>query len=838
MPVIEPKIIQEYHGYLMKHPNLKKYLIEQRGLTNDTITEFEIGYDPKASRYTIPVKNMINQYVNIRKYNPKSKAKMISYKEGYGEARLFPMYNLQDKPKNIIICEGEWDCLLLNQYGFPAVTNTCGVNSWNKEWNAYFIALNVAIIFDCDDAGRKAAKKLTKDIIDIVKDLKVVDLGLGGKEDITDWFVKHKKTPEELIEIIKNTEVEDLFELIDLSYSMDSKYYNKKIKFNGIVVGKDLSPFIVPEKVEAECTGDRSQKKCTLCPLGDSNFKTLIHIFNYEKNKELLVKMVNASDDQVTGYIKKIMGLPGSSICRNVKINILKRQNIEDVKMIPELEFNAFERIDKDYVIRKCLCMGVGIQTNQSYICKGTTLADPNTQAGIHLLKEVKSNRDNLGKFIMDEETIELLKNFQPEEITKKGIWEKLNDIYDDFTYNITRMYGRKEILMGLDLIYHSALYFRLNGVMMKKGWLEMTCIGDTKCGKTETIRNMVRHYKAGEFLTSGENTTRAGLIGGAQQTHNGRWTLTWGKLPLNDRGICIIDESDELRKNRTLDLLSGIRSSGTAELVKIQSQRTYARTRLIFIANPLNGKVNEYNYGVDTVRELWHNQQDISRVSLAVCVSREDVSRATILEEKNKTYPHKYTSDLCNKRIMFAWSRRPEQIYITPEAENKIDEYANIFGKKYSSAIPLIIDAEVNLKIAAMAVSLAIMTFSMDDKFDKVLVHASHVDVVADYISLVYDNTTMGYLDYSNKQKRNRQIIDPGKLDEYIFDNETIEMLLDAESLQIRDIEDIFECDFQAAKELCSKFRKQRAIKRKHTYYVKTPAFIKYLKQKKGDLL
>ena len=101
----------------------------------------------------------------------------------------------------------------------------------------------------------------------------------------------------------------------------------------------------------------------------------------------------------------------------------------------------------------------------------------------------------------------------------------------------------------------------------MGKGWLECAIVGDTRTGKTETFKNINAHYRTGDFITSGENTTRAGILGGAQQI-NGRWILTWGKIPRNDGGLVGIDEADELRE--TIAKLSGVRSSGYAEIVTI----------------------------------------------------------------------------------------------------------------------------------------------------------------------------------------------------------------------------------------------------------------------------
>ena len=135
--IIKNEIIVELHKTLMSDPPRIDYLKERRGITKDTITKYMIGYDQNTNRYTIPIKDSIGNYVNVRKWKD-STPKMISYGHGYGEGRLYPIENLMNGKNKVLICEGEWDCLLLNQNGINAVTGTTGALSWKEEWNIFF----------------------------------------------------------------------------------------------------------------------------------------------------------------------------------------------------------------------------------------------------------------------------------------------------------------------------------------------------------------------------------------------------------------------------------------------------------------------------------------------------------------------------------------------------------------------------------------------------------------------------------------------------------------------------------------------------------------------------
>lgn len=833
---IEDIVVLELHKNLMADKARLDYLEQTRGIKKETVVKYFIGHDEKTARYTIPIKDAFGNWVNIRRWKNET-PKMISYAQGYGESRLYPIDNLKDGKNKVVICEGEWDCLLLNQEGINAVTGTTGVNTWLEEWNVFFKHFDVMIIFDCDDVGRAATLKVKEQLLHNVKSLKILDLKLGNDgEDITDFFVKHKKTVKDLREIVKNTPFEDMYEYIDLANGMESTYFGKHIKFNGMVIGKDLSPYIIPLRVMARCkTGSHDSKICQVCTLG--NGPTITRTYDYAGYKDLLIKMVGSNDKQVKGFIRQDLGLPNATSCPGIyDIDILERQNIEDIQVIPEIDF---ELINQEYVIRRCYYFGIGCNTNANYLVKGTTWAHPNTQMGIHLVQEVEGNRDNISSFVLTDEVKRNLKIFQPgDQHSKLSIMRKLEDIYTDLTFNVTKMYQREALIMATDLVYHSVLSFYFIDKLWIKGWVECAIIGDTKCGKTETVRNIVRHYKAGEFLTSGENTTLAGILGGVQQI-NDRWIVTWGKLPLNDRRAVVVDEADNLAELGILGKLSGVRSSGIAEIVKIQPQRTMARTRIIWIANPIYGKMNEKNYGIETVKDIFNKQQDISRIDFCIGVAREDIGDDVINIIHKEKVEHVYTSEACHEAVMFAWSREPQHIKWEKGVEQYILDLSNKFGEKYSPAIPVVIGAEMRIKLARLAVALACRLYSTDETGENVIVTQAHVDVVSEFLQKVYDGSVLGYRDYSDQRRREKSVGDTTELEKHINDNEeTINMLLDMNKIQLNDLSDIFGIDGKKElTELIKELRMSRLLKKVNTFYIKTSACIEFLKFKREEI-
>lgn len=659
-------------------------------------------------------------------------------------------------------------------------------------------------------------------------------------------FTLPLKNEEDLFEeIVKYSEVDELFngleKLIGKHYksvsiqdSIRAENHGKNLIFDGISIGKDLQCYLVPRQVRISCEVLTYTEKCYKCPLNCNNPQS-IGVINYTfipgNDKTTILQFVNQTDNQVIGYIKKFFQIPQYNRCQHVKVEIVSRQDAYEALITSEIDY---ETVDTEYTLQRAFFFNIDIRTNTQYRLYGTTVAEPFTQQAVHIITAVRGSQDHISKWKITPDIDALLRGFQPaDQHNAKSILEKQKEIYTDFSYNITKIFKRTNVLMAMDLVYHSVLTFKFLGEQLSKGWTECLVAGDTRTGKTETLKNLIKHYRAGEFITSGENTTLAGILGGVQQTHGNKWSLTWGKLPLNDRRAVIIDEADNLAEKGIIGHLSGVRSSGIAELVKIQTQRTLARTRIIWIANPLNGNVKEYTYGVKLVKELFDKNQDISRLDFAIICAKDDMRDEEINKRKTKHVPHIYTSEMCNNRVMFAWTRKLDDIIFESDAEELILKKAVYLGDKYSADIPLIIGAEMRIKLARLSVAMAIMMYSVNDE-GKVVVTAAHVEVVIVFLELQYDSSVFGYSDYSFQKRMSSELKEPDGIDALINSHIERQMILACPEISLADIEDIFGCNKDTAKYKISRLRKCGALKKcNQNAYKKTPAFIRFLKDK-----
>ena len=247
--------------------------------------------------------------------------------------------------------------------------------------------------------------------------------------------------------------------------------------------------------------------------------------------------------------------------------------------------------------------------------------------------------------------------------------------------------------------------------------------------------------------LHSGESSRRTGLVYNMQQ-NNKRWFLVWGAFPLNDGGLLTIDELSGLSED-DLAVMSDVRSSGIAKATGVITAETTSRTRAIYISNPRNGRpLNSETYGVNAVLKLMGKAEDVRRLDIAMSVASGDVNPA-LVNRKLKDLPevpHIYTSDLCNTRVLWAWSRKPDDVIFTDEATQRILECATQMGAKYSSKVPIVEAADQRIKIARLSVAAACCVFSSDDTGQKVIVKPEHVQFVVDFMNELYCAKSFGY--------------------------------------------------------------------------------------------
>jgi DNA primase len=175
---------------------IRRYLRDARGIPDAIIDRHLLGWN--GWRITIPIFNRKGELVSFRlAKDPEDRTdspKMLATPGSHAE--LYGWEQVLKSPPEIVICEGEFDRLVLEAQGFPAVTSTGGAGTFRSEWASAFEPIpKVYLCFDRDDGGRKGALRAAQ----MIPYAKLVELpeevGEGG--DVTDFFVRLGRTAED-----------------------------------------------------------------------------------------------------------------------------------------------------------------------------------------------------------------------------------------------------------------------------------------------------------------------------------------------------------------------------------------------------------------------------------------------------------------------------------------------------------------------------------------------------------------------------------------------------------------------------------------------------------------
>lgn len=839
---IDPAIVDANHERLKATADRMDFLTTERGLTAEIIDQYKLGHD--GQRYYIPIHEpSTGEYVNIRRYDPRARAqnKMISWRTGFGAARLWPMEAVTGGEEVVYLMEGEMDALLARSLGLNALTCTGGAGTWRDPWSVMFAALHVVICYDADNAGRAGAVAVARKLHGRAASVKIVEIPLPEIRgaDFTDYIVAHGHTKGDFLALVRDTaefvpsDVPDDIEPVNrepvtvhLSQASLADYDNAAITTPVIVSGKTHAPYIIPSQIEAKCSMPGA-RMCERCPVA-GHAGRIVYDLSID-TKPVALRLLGVNEDRQNKELRKMIGIP--SKCSYVEMSRMSAANVEEIQIIPEV---AESDEEAPYVTRSAYYQGHGLQANRGYVMTGVTLPHPANQASTHIIRDAVPSRSNLDAFQLTESVVSDLRKFQPPEPGLEALVGKLGEIYTDLEH-VTRIFQRRDLMTAVDLVYHSVLQFDFQGERLKRGWCEAFIIGDSRTGKTTIVERLRDHYRAGE-LSSGENTSLAGLVGGLSQIGT-TWTLQWGKVPLNDRRLLVVDEAGNLPPEQ-IAKLSSMRSSGVAEIVKVHTERTNARTRMIWIANPRDDRsLSSYSQGVVAIKELIGAPEDIARFDLFGTALSSDVGLDTINTAHDHSGEREYGSSLCHQRVMWAWSRRADQVEFTDQAVAAVLHYATVMGEQYRhcTEIPLVEPNEQRVKLARLAVATACMFFSTDDTGEPVIVLPEHVEFGYRFLEQLFHKPSLAFAEWASARQRENTLRNVSQVENILGSDQNVTLqLMQEEYLSQRSLKEILGVDDNdTMRSHVTTLVTAGFLARVGGRYRKTPAAIRWLRHK-----
>lgn len=208
---------------------MRKMLKERRGWTDQVMDKLDLRLQTvypdknsgqirevtRAERIAIPLRDDAGVLRNIRNYKPgATERKIMSWADGYGTSRLFPAGTQLAPSGPVYLCEGEPDTICALSHGLNAITQTSKTTSWPDEQLRHFRGRDVVICYDADAAGVKYAGSAARELARVAASVRVLEWPdyMGRQpdgtwpekhgEDLTDFFVKHKRTLDEFRELV------------------------------------------------------------------------------------------------------------------------------------------------------------------------------------------------------------------------------------------------------------------------------------------------------------------------------------------------------------------------------------------------------------------------------------------------------------------------------------------------------------------------------------------------------------------------------------------------------------------------------------------------------------
>lgn len=837
--IVDGLTLLRYHHQLLTDKPLVERIKRERGWTDEVIKKFKLGWHKE--RVTIPVANKFGLITIVLCYDifGKHKQKFVYLHKGMkGRRLLFPVQILQGS-SSVLFTEGFSDTITAISHGFAAVT-TGSAGNWDDSNGDLFAGKNVIVVPHQDAAGIKGAQWICRKLIGKANEIKIVNLPFnnGALTDLTEWLIEEGHKRHELEKLIKNAKTFEMppslvfslkgeksgGALVPFEKVADEKYFSKRIKFRADVVARGDSVFSMPAKVRLTCKDNKGKKRmCKVCELAKTD-SGMVVIEIDRANKDIL-RFTNCTVEQQQKSVKDLFHI--SNRCF-VDYEIMKTYSAEHLLLAHTVDPQKVQPVSTQV---SGYYLGPILQINRSYVFEGIPVLHPKDNSLTLLILDAVAVSSSIESFVLTDGIRSCLMKFQADDIK-----EKLHDIYWYYENNVTNIKDRFWLHVGIDLVFFSPIKFIFNGELIN-GPLDMIAFGDPRCGKTAVAQGLSRYYAHGEVI-SGENVSYMNLVAGITLANKFRG-VRFGRFAANHLGTLIIDEVSALDKD-LLAKTSRARSEGVVEIDKDGKHlKAPALCGKIWLSNPRDSRLmKQFSYGVEALKSLFPAPEDLARFDYAIAVAADEVDSDEINTVTKDVETTVYPGPDNHNLIMWAKSRSVEQVQFSTAVTEYILDSAQEMGKKYTNKIPLVQAENMRVKLARIAAAVAARTFSTL-KGKNIIVDMPHGEFAVEFITEIYAKRAMNYELYSTVQKQ-YDIIDRERIlnrfigfyarEDFEF-HRFVDKLLGSEYITIQDLENLTGVEFYEAKKFLSFLVNQNCLKKVYSSWIKTSAFISFLK-------
>ncbi len=774
--------LREFKTALRSAPQIYKKLKNEIQIEDATCEKFQLGWNPKNQRITIPIVDQWGQLLNIREYRLPSmreneKFPKILNIEGYGKpAAMFPEKDLfslcrsSHKPSRIFWFTGERDTLLAWDRGIPSFCYTTGENVCKAEWIKTLKTLNCEIIVveDNDDAGQEGAARRLAALQKAKVECSLVSF--SEFENIKDFsdFIKEGGTIEEFLKLSTEGKKPSPPAKVNgnthlAATNPNTKHYDFPKILNPVglpdageitvsAIGRSPELLNRPVWTKAIVSGkmDRTYSVPCLFEVGGE-------IYNLPISRELLL-LVRANDIDINKHIQRWLGTKNDVIC-------VGHQTVTEMEIIPMIE----PGVDSLFTNQKCFYFGKGLECNKPYRMRVIPTSEMGSQENVGMIVEAEPVNNILDSYKFDEKSITLLRSEFAGDSTL-SCFENLQILAHEVSTRHTQIMNRDDLHLVALLTWLCPLQFEFPFEGIQRGWLNTLVLGDTETGKSKVCQKITKLFQCGVFINA-ESCSYVGLVGGAVKSSSGMFILRWGKIPLYNRQLVVVEELSGLT-TQEISYMSEIRSAGIARYDKAGlTGETSAKTRIICLSNVRGeGKaLADYPTGVQAALGLIGQNEDLARFDLTLTATDDEVSGSIINKDRSLSKETPFTTtelDAFKELAMFAWSLKPEQIDFTLSAYRQCLLQAIKMSGKYHSSLPVFKTSSGRLKLARIAIAIACIQFAWDSEKSKLVVTNLHVDCAAHILDYLYSKPSFGYARYSKMMYDMQKVIDePGVL-------------------------------------------------------------------------
>ena len=746
---------------LARNEDSYDFLIDRRGFTTETIQRYGLGWNGR--KYVLPIYDENGSLVNVRYYQPDGKPKWMNEKGHGSPARLFPCDIILGN-ENLFWVEGEFDAMLTNQFGIPAFTATGGAKIvWQPEWDELLSGKHITLCFDRDKDGQAAIKRVLPKLRTIAESIAICSLpypitAKAGK-DITDFWLEDGTT-DKLYDFCKSDGKEQAkYNPLDYKALRRKGMRGRPVAIQGTVASVEGPHLLMPESIEATCNVDWKPVECSVCPMSKRSGRHKEHIAPEDDLQLRLIQ--NTKLEQVRNLLTQRMRIPKG--CPKVNVDWESRSAWHG-----EIRNGSNAAADTMQVI---LFEENAPEMGTTRSLKGQ-LKHKGGQSSIFLSAESERVDTELDKFQLSPAQVWGIRNMFEEHLPASDPRRQLDRIAEINEDYVTRRFGQRWLHICADLVYHSIIQFSFNEELVYRGWLEALAVGETRVGKSSTLKALSEWYERGEIVPC-EKISIAGLVSTSEKrgTRGDQWVARVGKLPLCDRKLIVLDEAQGLSPE-DIGKLSDARSAGIIKVTQAANLETVARVRLIWLANPRS----DSQRGITALTKMMGKTEDLARIDLPLYL----VDTMSVDEEYRRDNPPTNENPLKQHLMLalvdWAWSRKDEDVIFRQQTVALINERGDELAMKYKSKVPLMPKNEARVRVARLAAAVAARLFSTDTQGRQVIVLPKHVNAACWVYANLLKDKDLGYYIVTRSDKLMDEAIDRNSIElrSFLKDNRT----------------------------------------------------------------